>query len=314
MHTHAHACMHTHKRYACLRTRMHTHTHTHAHTHKHAHTHMHTHKHALTHTHTVDTRVIGHACTHTHKRYVCFRTRMHTLTHACMHTNTHTHTQVERRIVSQLLTLMDGLKSRAHVIVMAATNRPNSIDAALRRFGRFDREIDIGVPDEIGRLEVCVCDIEWEKGCMAVSNGGQCCGGKVCVNLAPMCACMCMRSCVCVCECVRARVRARAVFEPRPLMSECLTRMGLSCSCCACACADVPFAVTCISLSCGLGTSNVSLNKPLYAAWCWLATLAQRFGAETCITHSSLIKAVHTPTHTHTHTHTHRSCASTPRT
>jgi transitional endoplasmic reticulum ATPase len=58
--------------------------------------------------------------------------------------------EVERRIVSQLLTLMDGLKSRAHVIVMAATNRPNSIDAALRRFGRFDREIDIGVPDEIG--------------------------------------------------------------------------------------------------------------------------------------------------------------------
>ena len=62
--------------------------------------------------------------------------------------------EVERRIVSQLLTLMDGLKSRSHVIVMGATNRPNSIDAALRRFGRFDREIDIGVPDEIGRLEV----------------------------------------------------------------------------------------------------------------------------------------------------------------
>ncbi|KAL6177493.1 hypothetical protein ACLB2K_049019 [Fragaria x ananassa] len=62
--------------------------------------------------------------------------------------------EVERRIVSQLLTLMDGLKSRAHVIVMAATNRPNSIDPALRRFGRFDREIDIGVPDEVGRLEV----------------------------------------------------------------------------------------------------------------------------------------------------------------
>ena len=52
--------------------------------------------------------------------------------------------EVERRIVSQLLTLMDGLKSRAHIIVMGATNRPNSIDAALRRFGRFDREIDIG--------------------------------------------------------------------------------------------------------------------------------------------------------------------------
>ncbi|WCJ34322.1 Transitional endoplasmic reticulum ATPase [Euphorbia peplus] len=68
-----------------------------------------------------------------------------------------TNGEVERRIVSQLLTLMDGLKSRAHVIVMGATNRPNSIDPALRRFGRFDREIDIGVPDDVGRLEVlCV--------------------------------------------------------------------------------------------------------------------------------------------------------------
>ncbi|KAL6902227.1 hypothetical protein ACP4OV_005103 [Aristida adscensionis] len=65
-----------------------------------------------------------------------------------------THGEVEKRIVSQLLTLMDGLKSRAHVIVMGATNRPNSIDPALRRFGRFDREIDIGVPDEVGRMEV----------------------------------------------------------------------------------------------------------------------------------------------------------------
>ena len=62
--------------------------------------------------------------------------------------------EVERRIVSQLLTLMDGLKSRAHVIVIGATNRPNSIDPALRRFGRFDREVDIGVPDEVGRMEV----------------------------------------------------------------------------------------------------------------------------------------------------------------
>ncbi|XP_073048633.1 cell division cycle protein 48 homolog isoform X2 [Primulina eburnea] len=65
-----------------------------------------------------------------------------------------THGEVERRIVSQLLTLMDGLKTRSHVIVMGATNRQNSIDPALRRFGRFDREIDIGVPDEVGRLEV----------------------------------------------------------------------------------------------------------------------------------------------------------------
>jgi len=62
--------------------------------------------------------------------------------------------EVERRIVSQLLTLMDGLKGRANVVVIGATNRPNSIDAALRRFGRFDREIDIGVPDENGRLEI----------------------------------------------------------------------------------------------------------------------------------------------------------------
>jgi transitional endoplasmic reticulum ATPase len=64
------------------------------------------------------------------------------------------HGEVERRVVSQLLTLMDGLKARGHVIVIAATNRPNSLDPALRRFGRFDREIDIGVPDEIGRLEI----------------------------------------------------------------------------------------------------------------------------------------------------------------
>ncbi|CDS37469.1 transitional endoplasmic reticulum atpase [Echinococcus multilocularis] len=65
-----------------------------------------------------------------------------------------THGEVERRIVSQLLTLMDGLKQRSHVIVMAATNRPNSVDPALRRFGRFDREIEIGIPDATGRLEV----------------------------------------------------------------------------------------------------------------------------------------------------------------
>merc|ERR1711998_299177 len=62
--------------------------------------------------------------------------------------------EVERRIVSQMLTLMDGLKQRANVVVIGATNRPNTIDPALRRFGRFDREIDIGVPDENGRLEI----------------------------------------------------------------------------------------------------------------------------------------------------------------
>ena len=65
-----------------------------------------------------------------------------------------THGEVERRIVSQLLTLMDGLKQRSQTIIMAATNRPNSIDPALRRFGRFDREVDIGIPDAVGRMEV----------------------------------------------------------------------------------------------------------------------------------------------------------------
>jgi len=62
--------------------------------------------------------------------------------------------EVEKRVVSQMLTLMDGIKGRQHVVVIAATNRPNSIDQALRRFGRFDRELDIGVPDEIGRMEI----------------------------------------------------------------------------------------------------------------------------------------------------------------
>ncbi|KAF9911470.1 AAA ATPase cdc48 [Lobosporangium transversale] len=65
-----------------------------------------------------------------------------------------TNGEVERRVVSQLLTLMDGLKARSNIVVMAATNRPNSIDPALRRFGRFDREIEIGIPDPIGRLEI----------------------------------------------------------------------------------------------------------------------------------------------------------------
>jgi len=62
--------------------------------------------------------------------------------------------EVERRVVSQLLSLMDGLESRGNVVVIAATNRPNAIDEALRRPGRFDREIEIGVPDKNGRLEI----------------------------------------------------------------------------------------------------------------------------------------------------------------
>jgi transitional endoplasmic reticulum ATPase len=62
--------------------------------------------------------------------------------------------EVERRIVAQLLSLMDGMSSRGKVVVIGATNRINAIDPALRRPGRFDREIEIGVPDRNGRLEV----------------------------------------------------------------------------------------------------------------------------------------------------------------
>ncbi|UVS68358.1 CDC48 family AAA ATPase [Nitrososphaera viennensis] len=61
---------------------------------------------------------------------------------------------VEKRVVSQLLTLMDGIKSRGKLVVIGATNRPNAIDPALRRPGRFDREIEIGIPDEQGRLDI----------------------------------------------------------------------------------------------------------------------------------------------------------------
>src|SRR5881398_539989 len=62
--------------------------------------------------------------------------------------------EVEKRVTSQLLSLMDGLQSRGKVVVIGATNRPNAIDPALRRPGRFDREIEIGVPDKAGRYEV----------------------------------------------------------------------------------------------------------------------------------------------------------------
>jgi transitional endoplasmic reticulum ATPase len=62
--------------------------------------------------------------------------------------------EVERRVVSQLLSLMDGLEARGKVIVISATNRPNAIDPALRRPGRFDREIEIRVPDKKGRKDI----------------------------------------------------------------------------------------------------------------------------------------------------------------
>ncbi len=62
--------------------------------------------------------------------------------------------EVERRVVSQILTLMDGLQSRGKVVVIGATNRPNAVDPALRRPGRFDRELIINVPDKDGRLQI----------------------------------------------------------------------------------------------------------------------------------------------------------------
>ncbi|HYM39808.1 MAG TPA: CDC48 family AAA ATPase [Thermoplasmata archaeon] len=62
--------------------------------------------------------------------------------------------EVERRVVAQLLAVMDGLQGRGKVVVIGATNRPNALDPALRRPGRFDREIEIGVPDRDGRLEI----------------------------------------------------------------------------------------------------------------------------------------------------------------
>jgi len=62
--------------------------------------------------------------------------------------------EVEKRVVSQLLALMDGLQSRGKVVVIGATNRPNALDPALRRPGRFDREIEIGVPNRDGRLQI----------------------------------------------------------------------------------------------------------------------------------------------------------------
>ncbi|HDS45882.1 MAG TPA: AAA family ATPase [Methanomicrobia archaeon] len=62
--------------------------------------------------------------------------------------------EVERRVVAQLLSLMDGLESRGQVVVIGATNRPNALDEALRRGGRFDREIEIGIPDRNGREEI----------------------------------------------------------------------------------------------------------------------------------------------------------------
>jgi transitional endoplasmic reticulum ATPase len=64
------------------------------------------------------------------------------------------HGEVERRVVAQLLTLMDGMGGRGQVIVIGATNREDAIDPALRRPGRFDREIEIGVPTKEGRKEI----------------------------------------------------------------------------------------------------------------------------------------------------------------
>ena len=79
--------------------------------------------------------------------------------------------EAEKRLVAQLLTLMDGLEARSNLVVIAATNRPDAIDEALRRPGRFDREIVIGVPDERGRREI-----------FAIHTRGMPLGDKVDVN------------------------------------------------------------------------------------------------------------------------------------
>ena len=87
--------------------------------------------------------------------------------------------EVERRVVSQMLSLMDGLEARGKVIVIAATNRPNALDPALRRPGRFDREIEIRIPDKKGRHEILLihtrnmplaADVNLEK-IAAISHG-----------------------------------------------------------------------------------------------------------------------------------------------
>ena len=79
--------------------------------------------------------------------------------------------EAEKRLVAQLLTLMDGLEARSNLVVIAATNRPDAIDEALRRPGRFDREIVIGVPDERGRREI-----------FAIHTRGMPLGDKVDIN------------------------------------------------------------------------------------------------------------------------------------
>jgi transitional endoplasmic reticulum ATPase len=101
-----------------------------------------------------------------------------------------TNQEMDRRVVSQLLTLMDGVKSQSNVVVIGATNRPNALDPALRRFGRFDREINIGIPDEEGRLEIL--KIHTKK--MRLANdidlkkiAGQC-HGYVGADIASLCS------------------------------------------------------------------------------------------------------------------------------
>lgn len=130
--------------------------------------------------------------------------------------------EVEKRVVSQLLTLMDGMKARSQVIVMAATNRPNTIDPALRRFGRFDREVDIGVPDETGRLEVIRihtknmkidADVDLEK----ISKD---CHGFVGADLAQLCTEAAM-------QCIREKMSV-IDWEDDTIDAEVLNAMSVS--------------------------------------------------------------------------------------
>jgi len=97
--------------------------------------------------------------------------------------------EVEKRMVSQLLTLMDGLKPSEAVIVIAATNQPNTIDTALRRFGRFDRELDMGVPDTAGRVEILQVktrDMKLAKD-VSLEDVAEDCQGFVGADIAQLC-------------------------------------------------------------------------------------------------------------------------------
>ncbi len=96
-----------------------------------------------------------------------------------------TNGELERRIVSMLLTLMNGIQGGGQMVVIGATNRVNVIDSALRRFGRFDREIEMGVPDATGRLEILHIHTRNMKPSEVIADATH---GYVGADLAQLCA------------------------------------------------------------------------------------------------------------------------------